>query len=174
MVVAHDVGWKTPDRLHDGTPTYVRRYSSAGEARTAIASDPRGIHAISSPSALEVAELAKELAAASLERHGGDRGHPVVLYIDEIVSAEVCDPHYMDPSFKRLLAEARHEHVGIVAGVQSARLLNNQLLTMATHVQLFQVTDRRDHARLIECGIDESIVRKTPQLGVGQSITVRL
>jgi hypothetical protein len=174
MVVAHDVGWKTPDKLHDGTPTFIRRYDSTDEARQAIARDPRGIHLISEASALPVAELAKELAAASLEKHGGDRGHPVILYIDEIVSAEVCNPHHMEPSFKRLLAEARHEHVGIVAGVQSARLLNNQLLTLATHVQLFQITDRRDHARLVECGIDEEIVAHTPGLKVGESITVRL
>lgn len=173
-MVAHDVGWKTPDALHDGRTTYVRRYGSAAEARAAIARDPRGFHSISSPSALEVAELAKEIAAASLEKNGGTKGHPCILYIDEIVSAEVCDPHHMDPSFKRLLAESRHEHIGIVAGVQSARLLNNQLLTMATHVQLFQITDKRDHMRLIECGIDEEVVMQTRQLPPHKSITVRL
>ena len=168
------MGWKIPDALHDGRRTYVKRFSSAAEAREAFAKDPRGIFAISSPSAQECYELATEIAAQSLEANGGDKGHPCILYIDEIVSANICDPHYLDPGFKQLMGEARHRHVGIIAGCQSARILNNQLLTLATHVELFTVSDRRDHKRLIECGIDDAIVAKTAALPPHKHISVKL
>lgn len=170
----HDPGWKIPDKLFDGTTTYVRRFSSAEEARQAFAEDPRGIFSISCDDATEVRELAEEVAAASLEEHGGEKGHPAIFGIDEIVTAGICDPHYLEPGFKRSMAEARHRHIAIIAGVQSARLLNNQLLTLATSVQLFQITDKRDHARLIECGIDEETVGRTATLKPGESIEVTL
>jgi hypothetical protein len=170
----HDPGWKIPDVLFDGTRTYTRRFSSAEEARAAFAEDPRGIFSISCDDATEVRELAEEVAQASLDANGGTQGHPAIFGIDEIVTAGICDPHYLEPGFKRSMAEARHRHIGIIAGVQSARLLNNQLLTLATEVWLFQITDRRDHARLIECGIDEATVRKTASLKPGQCLTVAL
>jgi hypothetical protein len=174
FVVAHDLGWKVPDVLHDGRPTYVVRHSNVEEARKAIAKDPRGFHSISTPDALAVAALAEEIAEASLEKHGGDKGHPCIFYMDELVTANICNPSYLHPQMATLLAEARHRHVGIVAGIQSARLMHPQVLGLATHVQLFQVTDGKDHARLIESGIAPEIVAKLPRLGVGQSIKVKL
>lgn len=96
------------------------------------------------------------------------------MYIDEIVSAGICDPHNLERGFKQLMAESRHRHVGIVAGCQSARILNNQLLTMATHVQLFSITDKRDHKRLVECGLDEETVARTASLPPHKSFGVRL
>jgi hypothetical protein len=173
-VFVHDPGWKIDPHLFDGTPTYTREFSSAAEAREGFAEDPRGIFTISSDEATEVRELAEEVARASVEANGGDKGHPAIFYIDEIVTAGICDPNYLEPGFKRAMAEARHRHIGIIAGVQSARMLNNQLLTLATQIQLFQITDKRDHARLIECGIDEETVRKTAGLQQGQSLTVTL
>lgn len=173
-VVAHDLGWKIPDTLHDGTPTRVKRVSSVAEAREGMRKDPTGIWAISVETCEPVYKFAEEIAAASLAANGGDKGPPCVLYIDEIVTAGICDPHYLDPGFKRLLAEARHRHVGIIAGVQSARILNNQLLTLATKVRLFQVTDRRDHKRLVECGLDDAIVAQAAKLPPHKSIEVEL
>lgn len=157
-VVAHDVGWKIPDTLHDGTPTYVKRHRDAQAAREAINKDPKGIHAISSADAEPVFQLARELAAHSLEANGGDKGVPVLLVIDEVVSAGICDPNRLDPGFKRLLAERRHDHVGILSTCQSARMLHNQVVTLATEVVLFRITDKRDQKRLVEAGLDEELV----------------
>jgi hypothetical protein len=173
-IFLHDPGWKAPDKLHDGTPTHVRRFATVEDARAAFAKDPRGIFSISRSTATEVHELAEEVAQASLDAHGGSEGHPAIFGIDEIVTAEICTPNRVDPAFKGLMAEARHRHVGIIAGVQSARMLNNQLLTLATHIELFQITDKRDHARLIECGIDEEIVAQAGKLPPHKSISVSL
>ncbi len=173
-IFAHDLGHKIPPHLHDGRATYARQFSSADEARVGFKKDPRGIFSISSPSADEVMDLTNEVADMSLEKHGGEEGHPAIFFVDEVVSAEIMDPHYIDPKFKQFMMEARHRNVGIVVGTQSARILHNLLFTQATRVQLFTITDRRDHKRLIECGIDESIVMRTAQLAPHKSISVKL
>jgi hypothetical protein len=171
---AHDPGFKIPEVLHDGRLTYKREFHSAHEAREAFFKNPRGLFCISTDNCTEVHELAQEVAQLSLEKHGGTEGTPSVFYIDEIAVAEICDPNYLEPSFKMLMVEARHRHVAIIAGIQSARLLNNQLLTLATQIQLFQITDKRDHRRLIECGLDEELVAQAGKLPPHKSITVTL
>lgn len=173
-ILAHDIGKKTPDTLHDGRPTYVRFSDGIDEARKSIARDPRGLHAISTGGAAEVVQLGCDIAEASLAQHGGSKGHPCVIYIDEVVNAEICDTKAMHEDFKRVLMQSRHLHVGLVIGTQSARILNNQLLTNATHLQLFQITDKRDLNRLIECGVDEEVVMQARALPPHKSITVRL
>lgn len=173
-VVAHDLGWKIPDKLHDGRSTHVIRVRSADEVRQHIAKGKNGLFAVSCDDATEVYELACEIAEQSLDKHGGDKGHPCIVYIDEVVSAGIVDPHHIDPGFKRLMAEARHRHVGIIAGVQSARMLHNTLLTLATHVELFSVTDKRDHRRLVECGLEEATVARTATLPPHKSFGVKL
>ncbi len=173
-VFAHDLGWKIPDTLHDGRKTYAIRVHTAAEARKLVGEGRNGIFSISCEDAQEVYELACEVAEASLQKHGGSEGHPAIFYADEIVSAGIMDPHHMEPGFKRLMAEARHRHVGIIVGVQSARMLHNTLLTLATHVQLFSISDRRDHRRLVECGLDEATVARTATLPPHESFGVKL
>ncbi len=173
-VVAHDLGWKIPDTLHDGRPTHVIRVSSAEEAREGMKAGKHGIYAISSEDALEVLHLAQEVAEASLEQHGGDKGVPCFFYCDEVVSAGLMDPNHIDPEFRRAMAEARHRHIGILVGVQSARMLHNTLLTLATHAQLFQITDAEDHKRLIRVGIAPEAAMRTAKLPPHESFGVKL
>lgn len=173
-IVAHDLGHKIPEQLHDGRRTFVRYFGSADEAREGFRKDPRGIFSISSPSADEVMDLANELADLSLEKHGGVEGHPCIFFVDEVVSAEICDPHYIDPHFKQFMMESRHRNVGIVVGTQSSRILHNLLFTQATHVELFSVTDSKDAKRLVECGIPEDVVRQAAKLPAHKSISVKI
>lgn len=173
-IVAHDLGWKIPDTLHDGRATHVIRVSSAEEVREGMKAGRHGIYAVSSENALEVLQLAKEIAAASLEQHGGDKGVPCWFYCDEVVSAGLMDPNNIDPEFRRAMAEARHLNIGIMVGVQSARMLHNTLLTLATHAQLFQITDAEDHKRLIRVGISKENAMRTGQLKPHESFGVKL
>ncbi len=173
-IVAHDLGHKIPDRTHRGQPTYVRKFDSVAEARPEFAKDPRGIWSIGSPSADEVMAWANEIAEGSLDKHGGHEGHPCIFYIDEVVSAEICDPNYIDPTFKQFIMESRHRNVGIIVGTQSARILHNLLFTQATRVEMFSITDQRDHKRLIECGVDAEAVKRTRALPQYKSIVVGL
>lgn len=158
-VVAHDIGWKIPYQLHDGAPTHVKRYNTADEARAAINKDPRGIHAISSSDAQSVYELARELGRHSLEQNNNERGTPCVLLVDEIVSAGICDPNYLDEGFKKLLAERRHHNVAIVVTCQTPRLIHNQVLNLSTEVVLFRIKGSRDYKYLVnDCDLDDEVV----------------
>ncbi len=173
-IVAHDLGHKIPDALHDGRRTYVRRFPSVVDARPEFKKDPRGIWSISSPSAGEVMDWANEIAETSLEKNGGEQGHPCIFFIDEAVSAEICDPHYIDPKFKQFIMECRHRNVGVVLGTQSPRILHNLLFTQATHVEIFKITDKKDFARLEECGVSPEVLAEVRNLQPHESITVAL
>ncbi len=170
----HDPGWKTPATLYDGTPSYAREFNTAADARAAFMKDPRGIFCVSRGSAIETLQLAEEVAQASLDAHEGVEGHPAIFAIDEAVTSGICDTHSVDQAFLECMAEARHRHVGILAGAQSSRILNNKLLTLCTKLVLFQVTDQRDHRRLMECGVSRDVVAKLPTLKPGQCIAVTL
>jgi len=173
-VIAHDVGWKIEETLPGGASSHVRRFSTVAEAREAFQQDPRGVFSISSDDAAEVHAFAKDAAHASLEQHGGTKGHPVVLFIDEVVSAGVCDANSMEPGFRRLIAERRHHHVGIISTCQSARMVNNQMLGLSTELVLFQLTMEKDLKRLSESGVPEDVVAQIPKLGRFQYLTVKI
>lgn len=173
-VIAHDLGFKIPAKLHDGRPTYRRQFRSVEEARKAMQSDPRGLFCISTPDTMAVAALAKEVADESLEKNGGERGRPVVLYIDEAVGARIMNPHNIDEEFLILLSEARHNNMAIYVGTQSPRILHNALFTQATRAVLFRTTDAKDYRRLSECGIDDESIAKMRALPPHKHIIVDL
>lgn len=70
----------------------------------------------------------------------------------------------MDDSFRELLVRRRHEHVGIIAGIQSPRLIHNQIFSQASEVICFRLHDGRDHRKLKDIGFSEEEVRQIAAL----------
>lgn len=159
-VLAHDNGWRMPEELPNGKRATIFRHEDAASALLTMRKHPAGIHAIATTDAEPVIELAKEIAANSLRQHGGKRGIPVLVAIDEVVGAGVCDPNRLSPSMKDLIAKRRHYNVGVIWTCQSARLVHNQLLTLASELRCFTLSDARDLKRLDEAGVDADAIAR--------------
>ncbi len=56
----------------------------------------------------------------------------------------------MDDLWREVTVLRRHEHIGLVLGMQSPRLCNNQFLSQCTRVVCFRSHDQRDLNRLSE------------------------
>lgn len=158
--IAHDVGWRLPDKLHDGTPTGIIRHPDIESVRKAIATKPRGIHAVSCMEADDVILFGTTLGAANLEKNGGAKGIPVVLYFDEIVGVAGASPYRLGASLRQLLAVRRHVHCGAIYTTQSPQLMHYQLLALATRITAFRL-------------IDESALDRMRKLGIGNVDAIR-
>lgn len=165
-VLCHDIGWRLPETDAKGKPFGLVRHETAQGAVQRLASDPRGIHCISTPEAGDVISLARMLAKESLKQNGGTQGHPVVLVIDEVVAAGVCDPNYLSEDMRQLISGRRHENIGIIWTCQSARMVNNQLVGLSTEMVLFHMTNERDFKNLEMSGIPEETLTQVASLPV--------
>lgn len=163
-MIAHDIGWRIPERLHDGTPTGVIRHENVVSCANALSRDSRGIHCIATPDATDVITFGRLVAFESLRRNGGNHGYPVIIFLDEVVAAGVCDPHHLSPDMKTLIATRRHENIGIIWTCQSARLVHNQLIGLSTEMVVFELSSRADYRKLEDCGIPEEEIAKIPSL----------
>lgn len=164
-VVAHDNGWRLPEVLHDGRQTGVERFDSEAQVREVVrAGRARGIMCVPSPDAGPVVSIAEDCAGKSLEAHEGERGYPGLVLIDEIVAAGGCRPNFLAPYMTQLLTLRRHKNVGCIWTCQSARLVHNQLLSMATRLYIFQLTDGKDLARLEEAGVSPEVLDRVRTL----------
>jgi hypothetical protein len=172
-VLCHDIGWRLPEADAAGHPFGIVRHESVSDAVERLKSDPRGIHCISSPDAVEVIGLARRLAAADLQRNGGMAGHPVILMIDEVVAADVCDPNYLSDDMRKLIAGRRHENIGIIWTCQSARMVHNQLISLSTEMVIFNLVAEKDLKKLEENGIPPEEVAKVRALPKYQNVTWR-
>ena len=173
FVLCHDIGWRLPERDAEGRPFGIVRHETTASAVERLARDPRGIHCISSPDAAEVIDLARRLAAADLKRNGGTCGHPVVVVIDEVVAADVCDPNYLSDDMRKLISGRRHENVGIIWTCQSARMVHNQLISLSTEMVLFNLIAEKDLKKLEENGIPPEEVAKVRALPKYQHVQWR-
>lgn len=156
-VVAHDLGWKLPDTLHDGTPTRVVRHRTTAEALAAIKRSGAGIHAITTPHGATVLAFARDLAERSLARHG-KVAPPVIFFIDEIVASRLADRKNVDEDMRMLISDRRHAHVGVLWGVQSVRFVNAGLITMSTAVSVSRMEDEFSQKHLVDCGLQREFV----------------
>ncbi len=178
-VVAHDIGDRLPDMLPTGRRSGTVRHSSVDDAIKTLARDPRGIHCLSTPDASEVINLAKLIAEADMERtkqvgpSGRAMGHPVVVIIDEVVAAGICDPHKLSWEMKQLIAGRRHMNVGIIWTCQSARMVNNQLIGLSTEMVMFNLQQEMDFKKLDEAGCPPEVVAQIRALPKFQSVTHR-
>jgi hypothetical protein len=174
-VVAHDLGWKIPTQLHDGTPTGVVYHRNIDEARASIYKQGGGIHSISSPSGHEPLALARELGQTSLQRSKTKGwGFPVLFIVDEIVVSRLADRKIVDDEMRLLISDRRHAHVACLWGVQHVRFVNAALIALSTKVHVTRVTDNFSHKHLVECGLQEDFVSRLPQLGDFEFATAKI
>lgn len=173
-VLAHDPGWRLPARLPDGRPAGLHRHESIAAARAALARDGRGVHVISCADGDEVIRLGKQLARASLAAGGGHAGVPVVVLLDEAVGTPGASPHRLGDELRELLATRRHLHLAIVMTAQSPQLAHYALLTLATEVVLFRMTDDRALRRLEQAGVPSEKLSRVATLPNYQHIVHRL
>lgn len=166
-LIAHDVGWKIPLQLHDGTHVPLLRHVDEATARKSIAraSGP-ALHAISSDNAEATLSLCREVAEASLVRFKDPP--PVLLLIDEVVASELADKGQLNRQLRKLIVERRHAHVGILWGVQHVRFVNNGLVALSTKLHLARMTDEYSESRLIAAGVQPEDAEKVKHLSPHQ------
>jgi hypothetical protein len=163
--LAHDVNWKLPDALPSGRPSGIVRHDSLGAAQSRLATDPRGVHSISCSDAEPVISLAIRIAAESLKQNEGRCGIPAFILIDEIVSAAGASPYRFGEQMKEMLATRRHKNIGLMWTAQSPRLVNNQMMGLATEIICFRLNHKRDLDSLEEVGftVEElDVIRALP------------
>jgi hypothetical protein len=154
-VLAHDLGWKLPERFPDGKPTGIKRYDSIAAARNALASDARGVHCVATLDAGEVIALGHQIAKKSLDQNQGTSGIPVVVLIDEMVSAADANPYRLQQAMRESLALRRHRHTGIVWTSQSPNLCHYQMMAIGTELVVFRLTNESDLKPLMRAGMSE-------------------
>lgn len=118
--------------------------------------------------------MAEACAAASLEANGGERGYPSIVFLDEVVAAGVCRANYLSPSMQHLLTMRRHKNVGVVWTCQTARLMNNNMLTLATELVIFRMSNKRDLDTLSGAGIEDDVIDKIRVLKDYESVRVKM
>lgn len=174
IIIVHDPNWFVPEELPPGLGVKgklnVKRYMSIEEAKRGIASDAGAIHCICIEDAADVIELAKRVGEASIIRGGGDKGIPVIVVIDEIVMAHDASPHRLGKEFRKLLAQRRHYHLGLVYTTQHPHYCHYSLLAMANRVKMFRLTDVRSRRALMNASIDEQHLAKLASLPDHQCI----
>jgi hypothetical protein len=187
-VVAHDLSYNIPEKLHDGNHTRVHRYRSIQEAEKAIVVAAGGIHAIACRDASEVVDLGKRVAHKSLLRHtpgatlaakekaiqdGNGVGIPCIVYFDEIVNAEQASRYRIGDELGQFIAQRRHLHCGLIFTSQFPRQCHYSLGTMATDIIFFNLDSEKDIKKLYEdFGVPEEIARKARSLKGHQYIHV--
>lgn len=162
-IIAHDIGWKIPTQLHDGTPVPLLRHVDEGMARKSIARNSGPvIHSISSDDAHLTIKLAIDVAQASLDRFKDPP--PVLLWFDEIAQSELADKGHLDRDLRKLITARRHLHVGVFWGVQHLRFVNNGLVALSTKMHLARMTDEYSETKLIEAGVQPEDAAKVKLL----------
>lgn len=162
-LIAHDVGWKIPTSLHDGTSVPLLRHVDEEAARKSIARTAGpALHAISSDDAHATLQLARDVADASLARFKDPP--PVLLLIDEVVASELADKGQLDREFRKLIVERRHAHVGIGWGVQHLRFVNNGLVALSTKIHIARMTDEYSEVGLVRAGVQPEDAEKVKLL----------
>jgi hypothetical protein len=151
-IMAHDLGFKLPDKLPGGKDTGIVRYDDVDQCKEAMESDASGIHCMSTMDADEVIVEAQRVAKSSLEAHGGTRGNPVVVLIDEVVSLSNSDPYRLDGELKRALALRRHDNVGYIWTCQSPNLCHYQMIGIGTELVVFRLYHKKDLDQLERVG----------------------
>jgi hypothetical protein len=171
-ILAHDPGWRLPERWPDGSPTGVIHHDGIADARDALASSPAGVHAVDTADGDDVLELALVVGEASLDRARADQGDqggelyalPVILMFDEGVAAGGLDPYRLGPGIREALARRRHRHMGIIYTCQSPHQVHYQLLTQGSELYAFRNHDGRALRRLEEVGFTKAETRAIASL----------
>lgn len=171
-LIAHDIGWKIPPTLHDGTPTGLQKHRNVSECIAALRTHPSGVHAISSANALPVLGLARQLGEASLAR-GKGYGPPVLVLIDETVQSQIADRKYLNPDMRELICDRRHAHVGLLWSVQSIRFVNAGLVTLSPIVWCSRIREEYSLDTLAKSGVPDEDLAKLPSLGQHEFLAVR-
>jgi len=180
-VIAHDLNYSIPERLHNGRKTNVKRYQTIEEAEEGLLKSPGGIHAIACSDASDVIALGIRTADRSLERNtvggrdvirrGGGRGIPVIVYIDEIVNAQQASQYRMGDDLKKFVGQRRHLHCGLVYTSQYPRQCHYSLGEQATDVVFFKLKSEKDIKKLYESfGVPEDQAWKAQSLSGHQFI----
>jgi hypothetical protein len=173
-VVAQDANANLPATLKpDNTPTGIVRHDSIDSVRLHLRADGRGIHAVSTLDANQVILFAEQLAQASLKAHGGQRGVPSVVILDEIVAVKDAKPNYLGDVLSDLLLRRRWHHTALLYTTQSPRRCHYALFDQATELYLFRMRGRKDLSRLEEGGVPDEVIAALPTLPDRAYITFR-
>lgn len=165
-VLAHS-GGTLPDVYPDGRKPKIKEYENVKSALLGISRDPSGINLIHS-SASDVIDLGVRIAAASLENNGGDRGVPVLLFVDEVVAADEMNAYRLHPTMKQLVALRRHKNVGVLFTSQHPNLCHYQMIALATEVTFFRVIHEDAIRKFRKIGVPRHIVERIPTLSLKQ------
>jgi hypothetical protein len=161
--VCHSAGW-IKDRLPDGRSANIVRHESIDAFLECLQVSGKGIHVIAVEDAGEVVNVGWRMAELSLELNGGDKGTPVIVFIDEAVAADDIDTYRLSGNMKKLIALRRHKNVGLVFTTQSPQLCHYQMFALCTELALFRVKHRKALNKLLDVGIDPDIVERMPML----------
>lgn len=161
-LLAHDPTWRIPPTLPDGRTVPLRRHATIEICRAALAKDATGLHAPTATDGAAILNFACALAAAS---KGGEivplgkEAVPVVVLIDEAVAIEHSGPGRLREELLEVLVGRRHKHVALIYTVQSPRLVDVSLLSMATRLVMFRLIDEKSRDRLRdEAGVPEALL----------------
>lgn len=161
VVVGYDPGYRVPVSIN-GRTLPVARFDSVAAIHAALRVEARRVCLLAAGECGELVAYARRLSAASLSLHGGQRGVPVIVLLDESVLIEGADTYRLDPDMRALLTGRRHENIGLATTMQTAGIAHKTLLSLATEIACFRIADPVTIARLRACGIPQEALAGLP------------
>ena len=166
-VVAHDIGYRLPDKLPVGGKVEIRRFDDAVAAGKALGAGPQaGIVVVDTWEPETVLALAESIPERQWKGQppGEQRAFPAVLLIDEVAEVPGIKAARLGDEWNRLLARRRHMSVIFLWTTQRASMAHYSLGTLATDLFLFRVVSDKDFKRLDEMMVSEEALAILPTL----------
>lgn len=168
-VIAHDPTGsfdeerKIPHRRHESLHALWKALATEGG---------RVVHVLDVPDADDVLRAGIQLAANSMAQAKGGKFSPVIVLVDEAVTAGGVRSHGLSPLWMDAIARRRHLGIGISITSQSAFFAHRSVLTLATRIEVFRLSDPADEKRLIQVGLEPRLAASLRRMADRAHVTV--
>ena len=187
--IGHSPGARLPTKLPDGKDSLISWHDSIKGMERGLQRTPERIHIMVDGDPEEVVEYGRAIAHATrkraVEKAGfrfrdnrpvppGVMAEPTFVLIDEgvlIDDAQKGNIRKVDKEWERFLTGARHEHVGLLWGIQRPTSKNWALTEQATQIHVFHYSHEWGLNSLRAAGVPREEIAKISSLPKYQHVT---
>ncbi len=183
--LGHSMGMRFPHRAAPGLQIhYHRSIESLDKKLRAL---PDDFHVMVSDDADELVQYAQQLGKNVIRREmglfgrnkdpQGKRVTPVIVVVDEMVALSAAKGSAQGNKngdwFRKFVISLRHNHVGMLSGIQDSNAISYINAGLSTKVHCFRITHEWAlNSIRASGGLSKEQLERIPKLGVGECITI--
>jgi hypothetical protein len=185
-MIGHSLGARLDPHLPSGRRLELHYYESITKLDSGLRRRPEALHVHISDDAQELLDYGFKLAAAVRKRALpmfsrnrspiGREAPPVDILVDELVALDAATGSAQggkgSRGFRKFLISLRHNHIGLLAGVQDANAVSYINAGLATKLHCFNMSHDWAIQSLKAAGLKEA--EGLPNYAIGEFITVDL